>query len=111
MFFRRSGAHEVHAHSAVVALLLLQEIELLPDVALLDYQLGSGLDGIELHQLVQSEYDFVPTFILSADRSAKLKALCERHNLPLVHKPIDIEYLLQALDDVLRPSGPMDVMT
>ncbi|MEL6648215.1 MAG: PAS-domain containing protein [Pseudomonadota bacterium] len=103
----RGGAHVVHASSAEEALEILEEIELLPDAALFDYQLGAGMDGVELHCIVKSQYEKVPTFILSADRSAKLKELCDTHNLPLVHKPIDIEYLLQALDCVLRPIDPM----
>ena len=103
----RGGAHVVHASSAEEALEILEEIELLPDAALFDYQLGPGMDGVELHCIVKSQYEKVPTFILSADRSAKLKELCDTHNLPLVHKPIDIECLLQALDSVLRPFDPV----
>ncbi|MEM9843763.1 MAG: hybrid sensor histidine kinase/response regulator, partial [Pseudomonadota bacterium] len=103
----RGGAHVVHASSAEDALEILEEIELLPDAALFDYQLGAGMDGVELHCIVKSQYEKVPTFILSADRSAKLKELCDTHNLPLVHKPIDIECLLQALDSVLRPFDPV----
>ncbi|MEL7211090.1 MAG: PAS-domain containing protein [Pseudomonadota bacterium] len=98
----RSGAHVLHASSGEEAIELLEEIELLPDAALFDYQLGAGIDGVELHQIVRTRYKPVPTFILSADRSAKLQEQCQIHNLPLVHKPIDIEYLLGALDSVLR---------
>lgn len=98
----RSGAHVVHASSGEEAIELLEEIELLPDAALFDYQLGTGIDGIDLHEFMRTRYDAVPTFILSADRSAKLQERCEFFSLPLVHKPIDIDLLLQALDSVLR---------
>lgn len=98
----RCGAHVVHAHCAEDAIEILEEIDLLPDAALFDYQLGSGLNGLELHRVVQSHFQHVPTFVLSADRSAKLKELCAMNDVPLVHKPIDIEDLLHALDRVLR---------
>ena len=97
----RSGAHVVRAASGEEALDLLEEIDLLPDAALFDYQLGTGLDGIDLHEIVETRYSSVPTFILSADRSAKLQDRCQAADLPLVHKPIDIDQLLEALDGIL----------
>ncbi|NRB02827.1 MAG: PAS-domain containing protein [Rhodobacteraceae bacterium] len=97
----RSGAHVVHAASGEEALELLEEIDLLPDAALFDYQLGAGIDGIDLHEIVRARYKPVPTFILSADRSAKLQDRCLSADVPLIHKPIDIDLLLEALDSVL----------
>lgn len=97
----RSGAHVVHAASGEQALEILEEIDLLPDAALFDYQLGKGIDGVDLHEIVQKRYETVPTFILSADRSANLQDRCQTFDLPLIQKPIDIDHLLEALDTVL----------
>lgn len=101
----RCGAHVVHATSGEEALEILEEIDLLPDAALFDYQLGAGIDGIDLHEIVQTRYDAVPTFILSADRSAILQDRCQAFDLPLIHKPIDIDRLLEALNGVLDQAG------
>ena len=100
----RKGAHVLYAPTGEAALELLEEIELLPDIALFDYQLGDGINGIDLHEIVETRYHPVPTFILSANRSTKLQEICQNIGLPLVHKPIEINQLLEKLDSALKQS-------
>ncbi len=98
----RGGAHVVQASSGEEALALLAEIELLPDAALLDFQLGPGMNGLELHETLRANHAAVPTFILSANRSAELRLMCDAYRIPLIAKPIDVDALLQSLDAVFR---------
>lgn len=85
----RAGGEVITAESAEDALAMISEIDLLPDVFLLDHQLGSGLSGLDLHRQVLAEYGWVPTAIVSADRTLQLRAECRALGLKLLSKPID----------------------
>ena len=91
------GAEVLLAHSAAEANALLAEIELVPDMLLLDYQLGSGATGIGLYQQIRQNHGPVPAIIVSADRSKELQQQCAALSLRLLPKPIDKEKLLSLL--------------
>jgi len=91
------AAHVIHAASGEDALGLLAEIDLVPDVMLFDFQLGAGMTGIELSRVLRDRYGFVPTLIISANRSAELQLGCDLLGIPLLYKPLDLTDLRQAL--------------
>lgn len=101
------GAEVIHCDSAEETLDLLSDIQMTPDVFLLDYQLGEGLSGIELHQSIARLYGQIPTAIVSADRTRALRKACKTHNLDLISKPIDkvrlFEMLGKAYGSAARP--------
>ena len=101
----QEGAHVVHAATVADAIEFLEEIELLPDVAVLNDRIGSALNGIDLHRMLQANFHRIPTLILSADPtvdpSADLSKACETNNLHVMHQPTNDENLLQALDRLL----------
>ncbi|MEO1344328.1 MAG: hybrid sensor histidine kinase/response regulator [Pseudomonadota bacterium] len=101
----QEGAHVVHAATVADAIELLEEIELLPDLAVINDRMGSSLGGIDLHRMLQANFQKIPTLIVSADPSAELSGACETNNLHAVHLPTDHEDLLQALDRLLRDGG------
>lgn len=88
------GGEVLLAHNAIGALDLLGEIQLVPDVMLLDYQLGADASGIELYRDLVDAYGQIPCAIISADQSKELKKSCFQNNLQLLSKPIDTEMLL-----------------
>ena len=101
----QEGAHVVHAATVEDAKEFLEEVELLPDVAVLNDRIGSALNGIDLHRMLQANFHRIPTLILSADPtvdpSADLSKACETNNLHVMHQPTNDENLLQALDRLL----------
>ena len=98
------GAEVLPASNAQDAKDLLEEIQLVPDVVLLDYQLGSDVTGIDLYRDLQAAYGNVPAAVISADHSQTLRRDCAALSLKLLAKPIDKEKLLSFLV-VLREEG------
>ncbi len=93
----------LEAESAEAAIDLLEEIEIVPDAVLVDYQLGQGADGIALTQTLKARYGPIPSCVLSANRSPELRQQCAEAGLPLISKPIDASrlenFLLSSLGD------------
>lgn len=83
------GAHVIHALNGEEAIAILRDIDLVPDVLLLDCQLGDGMSGPELHQRIIQQYGPIPTRMISADRSSALAQQCASMGLNLMPKPID----------------------
>ena len=99
------GAEVLPATSADEAMTLLHEIDLAPDLMLLDFQLGQGATGLDLWRDVQSDFGPIPGLILSANRSPDLRAACARISAPLLRKPVAKDVLFKALDKIgFRPA-------
>ncbi|MEL6837893.1 MAG: PAS-domain containing protein [Pseudomonadota bacterium] len=102
MMIESHGAEVLTAHSAQDAIDLLGEIQLVPDVLLLDYQLGSGASGLDLYSDLCLRHGAVPAAIISADRSRELQHACNNLSLRLLTKPVDKEKLFGFLSPINR---------
>jgi CheY-like chemotaxis protein len=101
------GVSVIEADDAKSARQLLQDLEISPDVLLLDHQLGAGLSGTALYEEIVDDIGPLPCAILSADRSADLRDACVRLGLSLLSKPLDRHKLGQFLDASARAAaGP-----
>lgn len=98
------GGEVISAASADEALRIIAEIDLIPDALLLDYQLGAGLNGVELYQELETLYGPVKTAIISADRSVELRQTCSDLHLKLIPKPLDATRIFE----FLTPGEPAD---
>ncbi|MFQ6549125.1 PAS-domain containing protein [Aestuariibius sp. 2305UL40-4] len=94
------GALVLHVADGEGALDLLREIDLTPDVLLLDYQLGARMNGIALFDAICDQYGRLPARIVSADRSRDLRKLCAARGLELLTKPVDRDRLLTFLQSI-----------
>lgn len=94
------GTTVIHASNAQDALEILQDIQLVPDALLIDYQLGSGQSGTELYREITARYGAVPTAIVSAERTKTLRDACKNLGLELVPKPIEKHRLKSLLSDL-----------
>ncbi|MEP1201297.1 MULTISPECIES: PAS-domain containing protein [Rhodobacterales] len=94
------GTTVINASNAQEALEILQDIQLVPDALLIDYQLGSGQTGTELYQELRGRYGKVPTAIVSAERTKVLRDTCKALGLELVSKPIEKNRLKGLLSDL-----------
>ncbi len=99
------GAEVLLAHNAQDAIDLLNEIQLVPDVLLLDYQLGSGASGLDLYRDLCARHGIVPAAIISADRSKELQQACADLSLRLLAKPVDKEKILGFLSGIQQSEG------
>jgi signal transduction histidine kinase/CheY-like chemotaxis protein len=82
------GAEVIRAADGEGARTLLEDVGLRPDAALIDYQLGPGMDGVDLHLALRERYGAIPTRIISADRGPALAARCLEVGVPLLSKPL-----------------------
>ncbi|MCP1728425.1 PAS domain S-box-containing protein [Natronospira proteinivora] len=59
-----------------------------PDLLLLDYQLGAGMNGLALAEALRSVWGPVPVAIVTAMRDADLKQRCQKTGAQLLAKPV-----------------------
>lgn len=89
LLLERWGVSVIEAEDAAGTLALLDDLDILPDAALLDQQLGSGPAGTELSRLLTARFGAIPTAIVSADRSDTLVRDCAALGIAHLQKPVD----------------------
>jgi signal transduction histidine kinase/CheY-like chemotaxis protein len=94
------GVHVIEAEDAASALTLLEDLEITPDVLLLDYQLGHGTSGLGLFRSISDRLGTLPCAVISADRGAQLHNDCKALGVELLSKPLDRHKLGDFLDAV-----------
>ncbi|MEM6339574.1 MAG: PAS-domain containing protein [Pseudomonadota bacterium] len=94
------GVDVIHAQSGEEALAILSEIDLRPDAMLLDYQLGNGINGVDLYGEIELHFGAIPTRIISADRKRIIRQMCAAAGLEIINKPIDRHKLNEFLAQV-----------
>jgi signal transduction histidine kinase len=70
-----------------------------PDVVLADYRLRGNDSGIKTVQGIHQIYPRLPAILVSGDTDSDLLRAANDAEIPLLHKPIDIEALKQAIFD------------
>lgn len=91
------GMSVIDATSGEEALALLDEIGILPDLMLVDYQLGDGMTGVDFIRAIRAEHGDLPARIITANRSSQLREECARAEIEILMKPIDPQALMQFL--------------
>jgi signal transduction histidine kinase/CheY-like chemotaxis protein len=94
------GPDVIHSESGEGMLALLEELGILPDVFLIDYQLGEGMDGLALIAELRARFPTVQAAIVSADRSGELAQRCAAMAVERLPKPLDpgrLQRVLSAL--------------
>ncbi len=99
------GSEVVHFPSAEEALELIEDMGIVPDCFLLDYQLGDGMSGVDLVPQLRARYGDVPMEIISADRSTQLLSACRTLGVRLRHKPLSRDNIGAFLSRVPRGEG------
>ncbi len=59
-----------------------------PHVLLIDYQLGEGIDGIELGLLLREQWGAIPTCLVSAEQDKDLPERARQHGFDFLRKPL-----------------------
>ena len=96
------GSDVLSCHNAEEALALFDELGVVPDGFLVDYQLGEGMSGTELVPILRERYGDLPITVISADRSAALAAACTGLGVEIMHKPLTRNDIGAALGAVAK---------
>ncbi|MGA0539434.1 PAS-domain containing protein [Neotabrizicola sp. VNH66] len=91
LLLERRGVSVLEAETGEAALALLEEIGIVPDVYLIDHQLGEGMTGVETALALKERFGARPVRIVTANRSPEVRRAAERAGLEVLHKPIDPE--------------------
>jgi signal transduction histidine kinase/CheY-like chemotaxis protein len=76
---------------------LIDELGIVPDAMIVDYQLDDGVDGAELARQLSDKHPQIATRIISANRSAELRQKCREAKFELLLKPVDPQRLVEFL--------------
>lgn len=93
LLLEKWGVSVLDAASGEEALDLIEELGILPDCFIVDFNLGEGMDGLRFVAEVRARHGAVPTRIVTADRRAELRAACAEAGVGLMMKPLDARAL------------------
>ena len=96
------GSDVLPCASGDEALTLYDELGVVPDGFLLDYQLSEGARGTDLVPVLRERYGRLPIMIISANRSTELVDACKDLSVPLSHKPLTRAVIADFLATVPR---------
>jgi CheY-like chemotaxis protein/anti-sigma regulatory factor (Ser/Thr protein kinase) len=90
--------HVVAAASCDEVLAELQQHLRVPDLIVTDYQLAGGCDGFEIISRLRQHYDdAIPALMVTANTDAALQPRAAAQQARLLHKPIGLQRLLDAM--------------
>jgi signal transduction histidine kinase len=94
------GYMALDAASGEEAMALLDEVDIMPDVFLVDHQLGKGMSGLDFIREIRKRHDAVAAAIITADRTKALMRECAAEAVPVMHKPLSPEALEIVLQEM-----------
>ncbi len=107
-----NGAALVSYENAEDALAGLEQLERLPEIALVDYQLSDGLNGLDLLNVMRLQHPQIHGILLTGNTDPVLIVEVERAGAKLLHKPIRAERLLKIVESCKIPgSGAVELQT
>lgn len=96
--------HVVAAASCDEVLAELHQHLRVPDLIVTDYQLVGGRNGFEVISRLRQHYDeAIPALMITANTDAGLQPRAAAQNARLLHKPIGLQRLLDAMLESLSP--------
>lgn len=95
------GATPLIAASQEDAEAQIAELDLIPDIFLVDYHLDDNKNGIDLIKNLRDKHGPLLSVLLTADRSTELARLALGRGVFLRHKPLDIEDLQELVGGLL----------
>ena len=93
LLLEKWGVSVLDAASGEEALELIEELGILPDCFIVDFNLGEGMDGLRFAAEVQARHGAVPARIVTADHRPELRAACAEAGVGLMMKPLDARAL------------------
>ncbi len=87
------GMSVLEAGSGEEALALIDELGILPDLCLVDHQLGDGLTGIAAIRALWARHGAIPARLITANRSRDVQDQARAAGIAVLMKPIDARAL------------------
>lgn len=100
LLLEKWGMTVLEAASGEEALSLIEEIGILPDIFIVDHQLGEGMTGVELLSRVRAAHGRVPARLITADRGRGLQEMAALAGIAILYKPIDPRALEAAVSQL-----------
>ncbi len=91
------GTSPLETRDLAGARALIDDIGTAPDVIIADYLLDDGQTGLAAILGLREEHGMIPAVIVSADRGTELRAAAARHDITLLHKPLELHRLQAVL--------------
>ncbi|MGC5198875.1 hypothetical protein, partial [Aphanothece microscopica] len=85
------------------ALALMGDLGILPDVLLVEHQLGSGMDGLSLIEVFREMRAGLPACLITGDRGEALARAAAAAGVAVLTKPLDAPGLQNFLGRALSP--------
>jgi signal transduction histidine kinase/CheY-like chemotaxis protein len=89
LLLEKWGMTVLEAATGEEALALIEEIGILPDLFLVDHQLGEGMTGIDFVARVRAAHGPVPARLITANRGWDVRAAATSAGVEVLYKPID----------------------
>jgi CheY-like chemotaxis protein len=89
LLLEKWGMTVLEAASGEEALALIEEIGILPDLFLVDHQLGEGMTGIDFVTRIRAAHGPVPARLITANRGWDVRAAATSAGVEVLYKPID----------------------
>jgi two-component system, sensor histidine kinase len=89
LLLEKWGMTVLEAASGEEAVALIEEIGILPDIFIVDHQLGEGMTGIEALAALRAAHGPVPSRLITADRGGAVQEQAARAGIDILYKPID----------------------
>jgi hypothetical protein len=103
------GVSMLEPSDAAEATALLEEIGIQPDFMLIDNRLGTGPTGLDLIATLGARYGPIPARLITAERSASLRAQAAAKGVAILYKPIDTRILERFIASVGQPGGDLSI--
>lgn len=87
------GMDVLEAGTGEEAVTLLDELGILPDLCLVDHQLGNGMTGLETLQALRARHGDIPARLITANRSLAVQDQAQAAGVAVLMKPIDARAL------------------
>jgi signal transduction histidine kinase/CheY-like chemotaxis protein len=89
LLLEKWGMTVLETASGEEALALIEEIGILPDIFLVDHQLGEGMTGVGFLARIRAEHGPVPARLITANRGWEVRAAATAAGIEVLYKPID----------------------
>ncbi|TFL16712.1 hybrid sensor histidine kinase/response regulator [Jannaschia formosa] len=99
------GSDVIQADSAEQMLALLAEVDVVPDLFLVDHQLDGAMSGLDFIGVMAAEAPAVPAILISADRASGIAATCAERGVPFLPKPVAPEALAETMRRLVEGGG------
>ncbi len=83
------GVSVFDVHDRAEALALLADVEMRPDLLIVDYHLDRGENGLDAIAALRESHGALPAILMTADQSPGLRRACEERGVVYMNKPVD----------------------